>query len=613
MPEEEQVQTVAELVREYESDYIRGNVTISKYVQFDMYETINTIEAYLNSKHVSGEFDALGREKPFFNIVTAASNIWFRATDIDRSQIKVRPTSTENVLVAFVASVFVQDWMRKENFGAFLNDWGRVLSRYCSAIVKFVEKDGRLIPSVTPWNRVIVDQIDFSNNPNIEILELTEAQLRKNKSYDKTQVKALLDARKERQTINRQRKDNKPDYVKLYEVHGEMSLACLTDNPKDADTFVQQMQVISFVETKKRGEYQDFSLYKGREKKDPSMITHLIKEDGRTLAIGPVEHLFQVQWMQNHNAKNAKDYLDLACKLVYQTADNNFVGQNALTAVETGDILVHAVNMPLTQIQNNFSGVVPLQNSGQMWKALGNEIVGISESMLGVTAPSGTAWRQVDALLQENHSLFELMGENKGLYIEQMFKEFIFPFLKKKMAHSKEIGAVLEAHDIQKIDSIYVKKSAIKAINRKIIDKVLNDERVTPEDQDQMMQEHMQGTQEGLAQLGSQRYFVPSDVDDTQWQEIFDELDEVEVDVTGEGNDVKSALATLNTALQVVMNPAYESNKQAQYIVAQILEKSGTLSPMQLDSLPKATLSPMQPTQPTQPTQTTPPTPQAVT
>jgi hypothetical protein len=81
-----------------------------------------------------------------------------------------------------------------------------------------------------------------------------------------------------------------------------------------------------------------------------------------------------------------------------------------------------------------------------MWKSLGSEIAGISESMLGNTAPSGTAWRQVEALLQESHSLFELMTENKGLDIEKMLRKYVIPFLKKKLDTKEEIVATLEAH-----------------------------------------------------------------------------------------------------------------------------------------------------------------------
>jgi hypothetical protein len=96
---------------------------------FDMRENINKIEAYINSKHISGDTDSMGREKPFFNIVTGIVNIWFRATDIDRKNIRIKSTKAEDTIMAFLGTVHLNQWMRKANFGVFLNDWGRTLAR----------------------------------------------------------------------------------------------------------------------------------------------------------------------------------------------------------------------------------------------------------------------------------------------------------------------------------------------------------------------------------------------------------------------------------------------------------------------------------------------------
>ena len=105
------------IVRKLESDYTSGNgVVLSKYVTVDMYEDINKIQAYLNSKHTSGETDALGREKPFFNIVVAASNIWYRATEIRQNKIKVRPSKSKDTIDSLLASIHLQDWMKRENY-----------------------------------------------------------------------------------------------------------------------------------------------------------------------------------------------------------------------------------------------------------------------------------------------------------------------------------------------------------------------------------------------------------------------------------------------------------------------------------------------------------------
>jgi len=585
---------IAEIVRQNESDYISGKTTISKYVQHSLYDTVNTIEAYLNSKHISGDRDSQGRLKPFPNIVVSASNIWYRATDIDRKNIRIKAGKSKDTLNSLVATVLARDWMTRNSYGQFLNNWGRVLSRYGSAVVKHVEKDGKLIPSVIPWNRLIVDSVSFEGNPVIEVLEYTEAQLRKQKSYNQDVIEELTEAKRSRENLDKTRKDTKNDYIKVYEIHGEFPLSYLTGKEKDEETYVQQMHVVSFLANKKAGEYQDFCLYSGREEKNPYDITHLIEEDGRTLSIGAVEHLFQAQWMMCHTAKSIKDQLDIAGKLIFQTSDGTFVGQNAITAIENGDILIHAVNQPLTQLANNSHDISSLQSFGQQWKALGNEIIGVSEAMLGVAPKSGTAWRQTEALLQESYSLFELMTENKGLYIEKFFRERIIPFIKKtSLKTSKEISGILEAHEIYSIDSKYIKNYSIKESNRIIKDKVLNGEEVTQEEQQSLIASLQQGTQSALSEHGVTRFFKPNEIDDVTWKEQFADMEwELEIDITGEAKDYQSALATLNTALQVVVQPGFEQNPRARMIVDKILETSGYISPIELSQI-KSMPSPM--------------------
>lgn len=588
---------VCELVRKNEADFINGTTTISKYVDFSLSENLDKIDAYLNSKHITGEKDSMNRDKPFFNIVTAAVNIWFRATDLDRKNIKVKATKSTDVFADFLATLHLQDWMRKDNFGAFLNEWGRTLARYGSAVVKFIETDGKLHSMVVPWNRLIVDPIDFGNDVVIEVLELTPAQLKKRKGYDQEIVDKLIDTKTTRETTGKFKKDTKSNFIKLYEVHGEMPLSYLTGKEKDEGEYVQQMHVISFVAGKERGAYDDFCLIKGKEAKNPYMITHLIKEDGRTQSIGAVEHLFEAQWMMNHTSKQIKDQLDLASKLIFQTSDGNFVGQNALNSIETGDIMIHALNQPLTQLANTSHDITSLQNFGSQWKTLANEIVGTSESMMGNAAPSGTAWRQVEALLNESHSLFELMTENKALELETMLRTYVIPHVKKRMNTTEEIAATLEAHDLKKVDSRFIPLEAQKRLTQKVLDKVLN-ENVYPKIGELEKTAQLEQVASELNAEGNQRFFKPDELPNMKWSEVFKDLEwELEVDITGEQADNQADMATLTTVFQTVAtNPMILNDERAKFLFNKILTKTKSASPIELAEFNSMPPSPVTPT-----------------
>lgn len=568
---------ICALVRQAEEDYVDGTTSISKYVDFNMYEVVNTIDAYMNSVHLSGPVDALGREKPFFNIVVAARNIWFRATDIDRKDIRLKVTKSSDVILTLVANILLRLWMKKVNFGQVLNDWGSALATYGSAVLKFVEKDGELYVSVIPWNRLVPDVVDFENNLKIEVLEYTPAQLRKNKAYDREMVESLIEAQSTRKDLNKQNKDNKKGYIRVYEVHGELEEGYLTD--KESDDYVQQMHVVSFVRKNynrntRSYDFDEFTLYKGKEKWDPYLKTDLIKEDGKTLAVGAVQNLFQAQWMTNHSVKLEKDVLDFATLLILQTADKGLVGTNVITSMMTGDILIHADNQPLTQL-NNQHDITQIVTFGQMWQNAGREINGISEAMATGATKAGSAWRQTQALLQESHSLFEVMKENKGLAIEKMLRDYIIPHLKTKMDTAEEIGEILQDAEVAQFDSIYVPNEARRRNNKKIIDTVLSGEIADNGDLD-TLENDIKGE---LAPLGKQRFIKPSDISDKTWKEALEGFEwEPDVNPTDEDTDNVAVMETLNTMLQTAVNQP----ELYKFLVGKILERTGQISPVEI-------------------------------
>jgi hypothetical protein len=357
------------------------------------------------------------------------------------------------------------------------------------------------------------------------------------------------------------------------------------------------MHVVTFIESKEGGNYDDYTLISGKEAKDPYMITHLIREDGRTLSIGAVENLFEAQWMENHTAKTIKDHLDLASKMIFQTSDGSFVGQNVLSAIEQGDILIHQPNAPLTQI-NNRADIAALQAQGAQWKQIGNEITGISEAMLGANPKSGTAWRQTEALLQESHNLFEIMAENKGLAIEEMMRSYIIPHLKKKMDTTEEITAILEDHQINQLDAMYVPNEAIRRVNEKIKEAILSGKMFTREEQEAGIELETSNIKDMLAGFGNQRFISPSDIDTKTWKEVMKDLEwDVIIDITGEAQDTQAMMTTLTTVLQTLAaNPMVLDDPRMKLLFNRILETAGNISPIELASLPKP--EPQQPVMP---------------
>lgn len=586
-------ESICEIVRRAETNYREGSVSLSEHVDWSMHDTIERIYAYLNSKHISGDTDALGRPKPFFNIVSAAVNIWYRATDIDRKDIRFVPTSKSSVVLAFIANVMLQNWMDEARFGVFLNQWGRTLAQYGGAVRKFVEQDGKLVATVIPWSRVVPDPIDYNALPRIERFYKTPGQLKNMATsghpdyvgYDMSMVESLANSVSTRKNSDGTQKDNKAEFIELFEVHGLLDSRLLED---DLDTsleskdivYTQQMHVVSFVANDKTKDFDDYTLFKGREKRDVYGKDALIEEEGRTLPIGAVEYLFDAQWMSNHSMKAWKDNMDLASKMVFQTADTNFVGRNLLNQIENGQILVHKENMPMTKVANDEYDLTNIQNFQNQWRLLGNELTSTPDAIKGNTLPSGTPYSLGAYLGGQANSLFEIMTENKGLAIEEMMRNYVIPHLRKKLNNKKEIVAILDNAGIQEIDAMYVPKAAIKRYNEQAKRQLIEGSIPSP-----FQAEAEEGAvRQELAQLGNKRFFVPDELSEQEWREVFADFnwDSIRVEVTNENADKQAVLQTLAT---LYTSTAQTDPVAANVILAKVLTETGVVSPLEVASL----------------------------
>ncbi len=570
-----QMDSIYNIIKKAEDNLVNGKpVKLGKYAEHDHTEKIATIDAYLNSQHISGKYDSLGREKPFFNIVTIAKNVWYKATDIDRKDIRFNPTSHKNRFKVFLASILLRSWMIKERFGIFLNLWGQVLAGYGSAVVKFSEKSGRLIPTVVAWDRLICDPIDFYSNPIVEKIYYTPDQLRGIEDYDQESVEEAIKACGEvRETLENEQVDSRADYIGIYELHGNLPLKYLTGKDNDAHIYRQQMHVV-FI---KRGGAKDkkdleITLYSGKEKQNPYYLAHLIESDGRTLSIGAVESVFDPQWMVNHSALQIKNQLDLASKQFFQTADEQFAGRNLMTEADTGDLFIYDVNKgPISQLNNQSHDMPNVMANLNTWKDLSREITGAFESMTGEVMPSGTPYSLGALVFAQAKSLFDIMKQNKGLYLEDMLRKYVIPYFKKSLRNSDEIALLLEGEDLERFDELFLPAN----LQKELMANLMAGKMPTMEELNMMVEQENE-------QLGGMRFIVPSEADKNKtWADYFDDLDwnAIEVNITGEYEDKSSTLQTLNSLYQIM---SAQQDPRAEKILEKIMDISGVLSPLEL-------------------------------
>jgi hypothetical protein len=98
-----------------------------------------------------------------------------------------------------------------------------------------------------------------------------------------------------------------------------------------------------------------------------------------------------------------------------------------------------------------------------------------------------------------------------------------------------------------------------------------------------------------MAPLGNQRFFSP---DKVNWREVFKDLEwDMDIAVTNEQHDKQAIFQTLSSVLQTIAgNPTILTDPNARMVFSKILDYTGTVSPIELQSA--AAQTPQQTAQP---------------
>jgi hypothetical protein len=486
------VKSIYDFVSEQRDSYRSDTVEITDGYEFSQHETLRTIELYHNSKFLSGNTDSLGREKPFYNICKFRVNVAVRATDLDTKDVQIQSDRITKTSYAesFLLNLKNRNWMRRSNFAPFLNKFGHTRAKYGGVIVKKTERDGELGIHVVPWLDIITDQIDIRSGVKIERHYYTPAELKTNapKNWDNIDD-AISAAQKSReaQAADADTKENKTpgDYIEVWEVHGVLPTRYFAgtngyaEDYGEDNEYERQMHVIVLDESDKE-KIKGVTLYAGIEDEDPYKYLAYEQVDGRGLGVGVVEDLFEAQVWTNYTEKQKKDMLDLAGKIIFQTTDQNIAAKNILTDLENGAIVTTSMNTVLSQVNNAPVSFAALEKVLADWNTQAERVSSTPPAITGESMPSGQPFRLGAMLNAEAGSLFEYRREEAGLFLQEIYFDWILPFLVKQIKKDKDLTATLEPEELELVADAIADHEA----DRFAKEQVLSGKEITGEQKD---------------------------------------------------------------------------------------------------------------------------------
>lgn len=560
------MRTIVEELNSIISNYETATIDLTDGLSFSQFQTIKKIEYYSNSAYLKGAKDKKGREKPFYNIVNTMVDASVVATDIDTKDIQIIADDKKDFVKTFLLSKDVYNWMKESDFSSFLNEFGETRARYGGVLVKKTEEyegsEKTMKIEVVNWNNVVTDQVCIDDGIIIEKHYMNISELSAKKDvWDNVSELVSVYAKEKNFTASGTR-------IPVFEVHGEFPLNLDPENSgADITEFERVCYYIGGDKNKKQ-----FILYKEAEKESPYKYLPWKKVSKRGLGRGVVEEGFQAQQWTNDALLKERDAMEISSKVVFKTTSKK-IGNNVLTGIDNGHIIELDGNEDFSQVNTVSNAIPEFRSLMDRWFSQYEKVTSAYDTQRGETPPSGQPYRLQALVQQQSASSFDYRKEDAGIFITEIFEDWVLPYLINKFNKQHVLSYDFSAEELKMIDDSFASNVA----NEKAIDAILEGKLVTTEE----YQAYYDMALNEVKSTKTQRFIdIPKD--------YFKNIKaKVTIMVTGEQKNKQAVMESLTNIMQTVSsNPTVLKDPVLSEVFGKIMELSGAgISPSTLANI----------------------------
>jgi len=531
----------------------KSTIQVTDGLDFNQYQTLRRIEFYTSSRYLTGlnNRDSRGRLKPFYNITNYRVNIATRATDIDTKDIQIIADSPKFFPISFILQKEVYNWMKDTNFAKTLNEMGFTRAKYGGLLIKKCMEDDELNIEVVDWRNVITDPV-YPDELVIEKHYMNAGEL--------SEMMDVWDNVEEAMDIARKSTDQK---ACVYEITGEFPESYSPDGGDENVYKYQKFYILKNGKTKHKILYHEFL------EDENYMYIPWENVPGRGLGRGIVEDGFEAQMWTNDSVVREKEAMELGSKVIFKTTDSE-VQNNVLTEMENGVVIKLSPGTDFN-IANTITNALPeFSRNVEAWNSQYERVSSTFGAITGETMPSNTPYRTTAILNQEATSMFDYRREEMGIFLTEVFNEWVLPYLIKKLNKGHILRAEFSTEELKAIDDSYSNYVA----NEKVMKLILSGKPIYAEEYAQVVA----GIKDSLKTTKQHRFL---DVPKGAYQGF---KGKVTVMTTGEQKNKAVVLESLNNILITVAKaPQVLTDPKMSQIFGEILELSGSgLSPTSL-------------------------------
>lgn len=521
---------------------------------FDHVNTLKYNNLYYYGKYATGNTDAHGYYKYFYNVIKPTCDIATKFVDLDTKDILLLPIggSDSNAMYTWFMQKELRSWLKETGFATTMNIIAQEFPK--GHVVLKKTKDGfKKVPLVSLRMDPSIPCLNKGWHGELHMMTLDEI---KKAGWDTEELK------------QRPADNGIYNVYEMYIKEGDKWRRTILGGLHDVGN---GESIIRTAESQINEGYTYLpSIVLDDKKVDETPYRELKWEDveGRWLGFGYPEYLKDNQINANETENLERKALILKALQLYQTSDETVEGKNVLTDTMNGDILVSG------------DGIIPIQKDNADLSAYNNTNVRNNENIerktftsditTGNNLPSRTPLGVANLQASLATSYFELKRENYGLFLKDLIWNDIIPGFKKKTRKAHALDFIRTDEDRQKAEEFlldlkewefrynYMNKTGFKPTLERV---------------DMAMTE-------GRNQIKKMEN-ISLRIPDRAYDDAKNRMD---ITITGENIDVNARSSVLQIALQTVAtNPAVLQMEPARTVFLKFLSLGGyTLSDLNI-------------------------------
>lgn len=489
-------------------------------------EVINHITLYINSQFWTRSNN---KNRTFYNVTKPAVDTYAKNIDLDTKDIVFKAKKNEDRIRSYFLNRKLEQFNSDQNAGFFLNLLERRFVEYGTAIVRNMKEE---MPEIVDLHNFYYDihaipkqnTFDLQGDFAIYKTEKTIEELEDNAEYKNVDKVASIFY-----------KANEKKIVKTMVTVLDCEMLAqnkLFDGERGTGLY---HVVVAYDE---QLDIEEVLYYKKIDKLDYKAFSGLNAGSGN-FKIGIPEMIFDDQAKINLMMTYYAEGNNLASLNVFQTKDVTTM-KNILTGAQNGDIF----DMNLSRVDTAVLNPTQFINFKELMEDIVRRKTNSYEVLTGENLPSNQTLGGAVLQSQAGGKLFEIERENLGLFIDELYTDWIVPIFEKTLKES-EVIEILDTKALEDIWEISARSNVMESVLKKIME---SSELPTSEDIDIMIEAQME--QEKKKNLWQVTKEYLTDYDKTLY-----------IDTSGEKHNLAQKVSVMSQVLlnsnilQVLSNP----------------------------------------------------------